>query len=286
MIDFLSKLDRRWIFAAMFVAIGWPILTGLRFKERPSEGVKRVYEVIEELPRGSTVLMALDYDPSSQGELRPMASAFTRHAAERGHKIYFMTLWPAGSPMIERSVRIIELEYPDYEYGVDYVNLGYAPGLEGAIKKVVDDLRGQFATDARGNGLDDMPMTRGLRNIQNMDLMINVSAGDPGSKQWVQYAATPHDIPIVTGTTGVQAPSLYPYIPEQLDGVLGAIKGAAEYEEILLVEYPKFADNAGAQEGMRRMGSQLVAHLLMIGLIVMGNVIYFVERRRGRGGRR
>ena len=28
------------------------------------------------------------------------------------------------------------------------------------------------------------------------------------------------------------------------------------------------------------MGPQLVAHLLMIGLIIMGNIIYFVERSR------
>jgi hypothetical protein len=33
-------------------------------------------------------------------------------------------------------------------------------------------------------------------------------------------------------------------------------------------------------EGIRRMGPQLVAHVLMILLIIAGNVIYFVGRRR------
>ena len=33
-------------------------------------------------------------------------------------------------------------------------------------------------------------------------------------------------------------------------------------------------------EGQRRMGPQLIAHLLMIGLIVVGNIIYFMERAR------
>ena len=32
---------------------------------------------------------------------------------------------------------------------------------------------------------------------------------------------------MVAGVTGVQAPMLYPYIPEQIPGLLGAIKGAA-----------------------------------------------------------
>ena len=114
-----------------------------------------------------------------------------------------------------------------------------------------------------------------------VQMIINVSAGKPGSKEWVQYAATPFDIPMISGTVGVQAPSLYPYIPEQLDGVLGAIKAAAEYEQTLIEAYPKFKDNPNAQDGVRRMGPQLVAHILMIALIVAGNIIYFVGKKRG-----
>ena len=34
-------------------------------------------------------------------------------------------------------------------------------------------------------------------------------------------------------------------------------------------------------EAQRRMGPQLVAHLLMIGLIIAGNVVFFATRRRG-----
>ena len=34
-------------------------------------------------------------------------------------------------------------------------------------------------------------------------------------------------------------------------------------------------------EARRRMGPQLIAHLLMIALIVAGNVIYFTDRRKG-----
>lgn len=275
MIELLAKLDRRWVFAAMFVAVGVPILLGARFPEEPSPEVGRVFDAIEELPRGSKIWMPLDYDPASQGELQPMAGAFTRHAAERGHQIYFSTLWPQGGPMIERSIRILRDEYPDYEYGEDFVNLGYRPGLEGAIKIAVSDLQQLYTNDVYGTSLDDIPMTKGLKNIQNMDLIVNVSAGDPGAKQWVQFAATPYALPMVSGTTGVQAPSLYPYIPDQLNGVLGAIKAAAEYEQQLIEAYPKFQENPNAQEGMRRMGPQLVAHLLMIGLIVLGNVVYF-----------
>ena len=34
-------------------------------------------------------------------------------------------------------------------------------------------------------------------------------------------------------------------------------------------------------EARRRMGPQLIAHMLMIALIVVGNIIYFMERKKG-----
>ena len=89
-----------------------------------------------------------------------------------------------------------------------------------------------------------------------------------------------------------------PYIPKQLPGLLGAIKGAAEYEKLVLDAYGKnipMRDAAGNPvigpdgeplipgkylEGIRRMGPQLVAHLLMIMLIVAGNIIFFIDRKR------
>ena len=92
MYDFFVKLDRRWIFLMMGLAVAIPILTQLKFPETPSPMVMDVYNAIEQLPEGSNVLLAYDYDPASEGELQPMASAFTRHCARKKHNMYFMTL--------------------------------------------------------------------------------------------------------------------------------------------------------------------------------------------------
>ncbi|MHC5004311.1 MAG: hypothetical protein ACYTJ0_14445, partial [Planctomycetota bacterium] len=92
----------------------------------------------------------------------------------------------------------------------------------------------------------------------------------------------PNDVRLVAGCTGVQAPLLYPYIPEQLPGLLGAIKGAAEYEALVVEKYGGDKPDPRYLEGLRRMGPQLVAHLLMIALIIAGNIIFFFERRRER----
>ena len=281
MYEFLRDLDRRWIFLLMLFAVAIPILFEVRFPETPTPLVRRVFDAVENLPEGSSVLMAYDYDPPSKGELEPMAAAFTRHCALKKHKLYFMTLWPVGPPMIDENIAVLNREFPEYEYGRDYVHLGFRPGNEGVIKVVVNNIRELYATDVDGAALNDIPMTKNLKNVQQVDLICNVSAGFPGTKEWVQYAATPFDIPIVGGVTGVGAPVLYPYIPKQLNGLLGAIKGAAEYEKAMIEAYPQLGENEDAQKGLQRMGPQLVAHMLIIGLIVVGNVVFFIGKKRG-----
>lgn len=279
--EFLKTLDRRWIFLVMLLAVAIPILGGWRFPEEPSPMVETVFETIETLPSGSRVWMAYDYDPGSQGELHPMGMAFARHCALKGHKMYFATLWPQGTVMVQDCINMLNREFPDLEYGVDYVNLGYRAGYEGPIKVIVTDLRKSISSDINGISLDDLELTKDLQNVQGVDLIINVSAGYPGTKEWVLYASTPFKIATVAGCTGVQSPYLYPYIPKQLLGMLGAIKGAAEYEFLLLEAYPEMKQYPEAQEALRRMGPQLLAHLTLIGLIIIGNVIYFTQRRRG-----
>src|SRR5687767_8277186 len=217
----LAQFDRRWTFLLMGLAVAVPLLFGLRFPEKPSPTVEDVFAAIDELPRGSRILMAYDYDPASQGELHPMAAGFTRHCALKGHKLYFLTLWPAGIAMVQSNIDLLNREFPDYKYGTDYVNFGFRAGYEGPIKLMGNDLHKAVSTDVYGTSLNRIEMARDIRNIQQMHLIVNVSAGYPGGKEWVQYAATPFGIPMVVGTTGVQVPLFMPYVPQQMIGMLG-----------------------------------------------------------------
>lgn len=287
MLNFLRNLDRRLIFLIMGLAVAIPVL--LRFQP-PSEVTmmdQNVFNAVEDLPDGSRVLLSFDFDPGSQGELLPMAMSFTRHLAEKKHKIYFMCLWPLGEPFIEDAMKLLQEEYPDLKYGTDYMSFGYKPGGEAVIKNIVVDWKNLFITDSRKQDLDEVPLTAKIKSAKSMDLLISISAGDPGTKQWIQYAATPADLPMVSGCTGVQAPLFYPYIPDPLSGLLAAIKGAAGYEMLMAEVYPqlntpefikaRFSSTAAQQ----RMGPQFVAHLLMVVLILLGNIIFFIDRSRG-----
>ena len=277
----LPELDRRIVFVVVAASVAIPILWTFHFPEFPSPMVRGVFDRIDALPAGSKVLLALDYDPGAEPELQPMADAFTRHCAEKGLRIFFITAWATGPPMIEHTIQeVLTKEFPTAEYGRDYVTLGYKPGNEAAIAVIASDLKKLFTTDGRGTNINAGDMTRSLRNVRSFDFVLSVSSGFPGTKEWIQYATDPAGVPIAAGMTAVQAPLIYPYYPHQLAGILGGIKAAAEYEALLIKRFPRFADPAFPQAATEKMGPQTWAHLTIIGLIVLGNLTTLMARRR------
>jgi hypothetical protein len=251
--------------------------------------VQDAFDAVESLPPGARVLVSMDFDPASAGELQPMATAIVRHCVLRGHRICAMTLWPAGGPIIDGTMQDVLGDRPDWTYGERWVNLGYRAGFEGVMKQMNSRVSLAYATDVRQTPLAEIPMLKGIMGIADFDLLVSISAGYAGAKEWVQYSVSPtltgaKPLRFVAGSTGVQTPQLIPYYPNQMAGILGAIKGAAEYE-YLVNEAVRKADPAAVvpprfQEAQRRMAPQLFGHVLMVALIVLGNVVFFGLRAR------
>ena len=71
----MANLDKRVIFVLISLAVIIPLLYPLFIEINVNPEVKAVYDTIENLPNGSTVFLAMDFDPSSKPELYPMAEA-------------------------------------------------------------------------------------------------------------------------------------------------------------------------------------------------------------------
>ena len=285
LLDRLNVLDRRWIFLAMALAVAAPILLGIGSDESPSPPTKRLFDRLEALPEGSRILMAIDFDPNSAAELSPMALAFTRHCCLRRHKIYFVTTWGTGVPLLDATIKtVVQSEFGrgdrPYQYGVDYVNLGFVAGDAVAISQLTSNIRKARSQDMQGTSLDSLPVMNDVVSLQDMQLLITPSAGFPGAKEWVQYAGTPYKIPLAAGCTGVQSTQLFPYYPDQLVGLVTGIRGANEYESMLASKYPVPYAEMSKRPASLRGGPQRWAHRLMISLIVLGNAIHFANRYR------
>jgi hypothetical protein len=269
----LEQLDRRWIFLAVGIAVLIPLFFRVGFPIEPSPFVKQFHETIEEIPEGSVVYLASDFDPGSMPELYPMLEAAMRQCFRRNLRVVAGSLWPACPPLTDKAFReIAEAEFGAGE-GVDFVNLGFKEGREAVMVRLGTSIPGTYPLDAKGRPVESIPVMKGITNFDSIELIINISAGYPGTKEWVQQVRSRFDVPIVAGVTAVSAPEFYPYMQSgQLLGLLGGLAGAAEYELLI------------GKEGSatRGMDAQSLGHLVILLFIITGNILYF-GGRRGRG---
>ena len=266
----LGSIDRRYIFVLVGLSVLIPLIKPINIPIRPTQQSQDVFTAIEALEPNSKILVSFEYGPSTKPEIHPMSLALLRQLFEKGHKVYATALWPDGLFMSSDAFTTIEEEFK-LNYGVDYVNLGFRPGNEAVVKGIAADIQTLYTTDTRGNQVSSIPMMEGIRNISDFDFVFSLSAGYPGTKEWVQYACDPHNIPMSTGCTSIQVTEVIPYVEHgQVKGILAGMPGAAEYEK--LVGHPDRAT------GM--MAAQSFAHLIIVAFIIFGNITYFVQRKR------
>jgi hypothetical protein len=273
------EVERRVIFVFIFVAVAAPILFPITFEEHATPVVRGLFDRIENLPTGSRVLISFDYDPAMAPEVQPMANAISFHCLAKKHEVVFMCLWATGQTLLTNTVQDVILpEFPDLVDGVDYVNVGYKAGNEGVLNVIVSDFKKMFPTDVNGVPLDNVPIFDEINSCADFDMIIALGGGRPGPKEWVLFVGDPADVPVGVGVAAVVAPQLYPYYPRQVIGILGGVKGAAEYESELAHRHERFADME--KPGLKMMGPQTLAHIVIMAFIVIGNVAFFRSRRR------
>ncbi|HOZ09191.1 MAG TPA: hypothetical protein PKW75_12980, partial [candidate division Zixibacteria bacterium] len=170
----------------------------------------------------------------------------------------------------------------DKRPGEDYVVLGYKAGNEGVLNVIVTDLKKMFPTDIDNRPYSDIPVLEGVKSVRDVELVISIGGGKPGVKEWILFVGDPGGVPIAGGVAAVVAPEIYPYYPKQIVGILGGVKGAAEYESELAHNY---RDRLAGMDtpGLRMMGPQTLSHMVIIAFILIGNFSFFMARRKSRG---
>ncbi len=274
------EVERRIIFLFIFVAVAAPVLFPLTFAEKPTPVVQAVFDKIESLPPGSHILISYDFDPAMAPEVQPMANAISRHALDKGLKVIFMSLWATGQALMSQSLQEVVLpEFPEKKDGIDYVNIGYKAGNQGVLNVIASNFMKMFPTDVNNIPFDSIPALQGIHSCKDLDLIVSIGGGQPGPKEWILFVGDPDEVPVAAGVAAVVAPQMYPYYPAQLVGILGGVKGAAEYEYALKKTHPRFKDTP--TPGLVMMGPQTLAHVVIMVFIVIGNVAYFRRRKMG-----
>jgi hypothetical protein len=266
------RIDRRWIFLCIALAVFVPFVTGLKFLQgTPTPATVAVYDYIDRLPPGRPVMLIFDYGPAGMPEIHPMAMALIRHCFMRKVPIIAMTLYPQGPPMADLAFSKVVPDF-DVRYGRDYVNLGFKPGGSAVILGIGSGFETTYPSDTRGTPLSQLPIMRDVKNYSDLGLAIDLATGSTPSA-WIAFAHQRFRLPVALGITAVMATDNYVYLQTgQIVGLINGMRGAAEYEH--LVEHPDV--------GSLGMSSQSVAHLVIILFVILGNIGYFAGRAHAR----
>jgi len=269
----LLRLDRRVIFACVFLGVVVPLLVEFHLPIGATPPVQAVYDALErqvEAKQRPLVLVCFSYGASTEPEMQPMARALLRHLFGRNARVLAMCLWPEAPGMAQEALQTTAAEFGRV-YGRDYVFLGYKPGASSVILNMGQSFADTFPADASGTRVDSLEVTRSIRNLGSVDLVIDLAAGDSVEYWWIPYGQEKFGFPLVAGCTAVMAPDLYPFLQSgQLTGVVGGLAGAAEYESLV-------GSPGAATAGMR---AQSVTHVIIVLFVLGGNAGYLVTRRR------
>jgi hypothetical protein len=288
----LLAIDRRIIFLIIFLALSIPIFLQVTMNIQVTSEVQILYDALDELPRGSKILVSCDFDPGSEPELQPMTESGFRYFIANDLKFVIIGLWPQGSLQANKALEFISevnegfvVEGGDtlyfgrdlivvgsdtIRYGIDFINLGYQVGQELVIQRMGSSFGAAFPSDSwYGRPIAEYPIMEGINKLSDFDFIYNLSAGYPGTTEWVQFAVDRFHVPVGAGNTAVQAPLVYPYLDTgQLSGLLGGMKGGAEFERLV----------GHKARATMSMVSQTAAHIAVILFVIIGNLAFFGTR--------
>jgi len=274
----MMNLDRRWVYLVIGVVVVVTAIWSFAVPMYVTPEARSVYDFVDGLVPGEVLMIGVDYAPEVMAELHPMTYAITRQCFAKDAKLLLCCLHQNGPGMVEQVIAQVAEEY-DKVNGIDYVYLGYKPYPAITILAMGQNFRIPFPEDYYGTPLDSLPMMRNMTNFDNVKAIINISGGS-GTEYWINYANGRYNAKLAIGVTGVMTADYYPFLQSgQIFGLIGGMKGAAEYE--YLAEKAGYISREKDQLwASKSMPIQTTTHIVIILFIVIGNVGYFMSKRK------
>lgn len=280
----LAKIDRRIIYLLLLLVVVVPLIFPFKLRPKAMPPVEKLFNYIDTIPDDKCLVISVDYTPDTEPELHPMSIALLRHAFARRVKVGILCISLLGLGLAQDAITTVTNEFNSraltYEdsiiYGRDYVFWGWQTPVLVPIMGMGENIAKVFPVDYYGNKTDTLPMMKTIKNYNDVAILVSI-AGSAIPFYYITYAQTSFGVRIGAGSTAVQAADFYPYLNSgQVTGMMSGMKGGAEYEQ--LVE--ERCNVYGRRKATDAMSSQTAAHIWIMVTIIIGNIGYFVMRRR------
>jgi hypothetical protein len=268
----LQNVDTRIIYTLLIIALVVPLLKPLGMPIPISSIVQKFYGTVDSLKPGDVVVYSFEFGAGDYPEGEGAGVAVKRHLFSKNVKIIFVTTNDQSPLVLLRSLQSTGIP-PDKKYGVDYAFLGYMAGAETAIAALASNMHATFKVDQYGTPIEQLPILNGVNSARDVNLLVVEGGGQETPTQYVRQWYTAYKVPYLAICISVVAPTLQPFVGAgQIIAMVVGAAGGAQYE--LLIRRPGVA--------VASMDAQAFGHFLIIAFIILGNIAYFVTKRKGK----
>jgi len=274
--DKLFDLDQKYLYLVLAIMVSIPIIKPLGLPVVPGTYTKGTYDFISSLPEGSVFVLDAAQTAGYGAELQTQYVAILRHLLSLDVKLVIVSFAAEGPMLVDMgfaggtiSGTPVDPAFYGDVYGEDYVYLGFIPGGETAFFAFGLDCW-MTKVDEYGTPLEDLPIMQYCKTGEDWYGIMSFAGGN--HEQRIAQWNSVYGVPLLFGVPGVSAPRMYSYIATgQVESMLVSLIGAAEYEML--------SGKVGLASSLMDVLS--LGQITIVFFIILGNIGYYIERRRG-----
>ncbi len=232
----MQNIDRRILYIVLLAIVVIGLIFPIPLPLAISPQAQKFFDAVEKAPTNKAAIVSVVWSASTQGENRPQTEVFIRHLMSRRIRILIMAFGgDAQSVTLAQEITGDLAKEYNYEYGKDWISLGYRLDQTGTLKGALLDIVQVYKTDSKERRpLGEWPVMAGVKSLKDIGVVGEISASG-AYKNWIGLVGSAMSAPLCYGPTSVMAPELYTYLDSgQIAGMMFGIKGAAEYEALLV----------------------------------------------------
>jgi hypothetical protein len=239
-------------------------------------------QVAQNVPEGAAVLVAVDYQPARAGEMEAAAAPmFDQMIVLRHPRLAFISTDETGPLMAERFISG-PLAERGYQYGSQYVNLGYLPGGMIGIRSFTQNPVNAMPFDVfLAPAWASIPL-QGITSFSQFAAFIVITDNADSARAWIEQTTFARgSAPLVIISSAQAAPMVQPYYDSgQVNGIVSGLYGGAIFEQ----------NNAGRPGTARRYWDAYSLGMLLTLPLMLGGGLWSLalglrDRAATRDGR-
>ncbi len=254
--------------AIILLLIFIPLLNPLGLPISTNTWTEDAYDAVLAVPDDKVVIWEDNWSISGLADSEPGHIALMRIMLENNVKFVMVSLTP-DTPLLHTYVTDAVSNYPESQgkvYGVDWVQMGFLAGQEGALSLMAEDMHSAFSTDYYGTPLSQLPLMDNVIDFNDVALVISGSSSQTWVEAPVRQWYTKYDVDVVSYTLSGGTVLSATYWPN--NGIVGIIEGSRGGAEL---EFIGSVPGVGAAQS----DAKTLAFLATAGFIVLGNISYF-----------